>query len=80
MKIIFRKISNEEFDFIVDGDEIGTVEKTITEDFNDGWVAIDHLDGFACEGATKKEAVENLCLQMALNKAQEDLTEELFGK
>ena len=64
MKIEFIEISKEEYSFTIDGDEIGTVEKSIDQFGIDNWTAIEYLEGLSHEGKTKKEAVKNLTIKM----------------
>lgn len=79
MKIEFKKVEPKIFNFSVDNEDIGTVYKTISQFGLDNWTAIEDGEGLSCEGETKIEAVQNLMTQMALNQAQQELTEELFG-
>lgn len=72
MNIKFFGVSSEEFRFFINNEEFGTVEKTITKDSLDGWVAIDTMDGFACEGKTKREAVESLYYKVLANRPDEE--------
>jgi hypothetical protein len=60
MKIEFKEVSKEEYSFTIDGDEIGTVERSIDQFGIDNWTAIEHLEGLSHEGKTKKEAIKSL--------------------
>ena len=73
MKIEFIEISKEEYSFTIDGDEIGTVEKSIDQFGIDNWTAIEYLEGLSHEGKTKKEASEFISQNIEKAKLEMDL-------
>jgi hypothetical protein len=75
MEIKFKLVDSKIFIFSVDDDEIGTVYKTIDRHGLNNWTAVEEGEGLCCEGKTKKEAVQNLMTQMALNQVKEELFE-----
>jgi hypothetical protein len=79
LKIEFTKIDTKIYAFSVDCEEIGVLYSHIDKNGQNNWMAVDNFDGLSCEGTTKKEAVENLCIQRTLDEAQEELAQELFG-
>lgn len=79
MRIEYTEIDKESFSFSVDDEQMGVLYKTIDEYGKDNWTAVDDLDGLSIEGKTKKEAVEGLCMQKALDEAEQQLSQELFG-
>lgn len=72
MKIEFKELTKTEYSFTIDGDDIGTVEKTIDRFGKDNWTAIDHLEGLSHEGTSKKDAVENLYYKILANRPDEE--------
>jgi hypothetical protein len=71
MKIIFKELTKTEYSFSIDGDEIGTVEKSIDKFGKNNWVAIDSMEGLAHGGHTKTDAVENLYYKLLAHKPDE---------
>lgn len=79
MRIEYTEITKKVFNFSVDGEEMGVLYKTIDEYGKDNWTAVDDLDGLSITGKTKIDAVEGLCMQKALDEAEQALSQELFG-
>lgn len=68
LNIEYRITTPGHYRFFINGEEYGTVEKSIDIYGQNNWKAIDGLDGLVQEGTTKKEAIENLYNRMKEDK------------
>ena len=58
---------------------MGVLYKTFDELGTRNWTAVDDLDGLSIAGETKQKALEGLCIQKALDEAEQQLSQELFA-